>query len=154
MFSTILALHSLVRWLILICLFFAVFRAFNGLFSKKAFSRFDHLMGQWTTIIVYVQLFLGLWLYATSPIVEYFLHNFKESIHQRDSRFFGMEHIVVMALATIMITIGSIKTKQQSTDHEKYKAMATWYTIGLIMILSSIPWTFSPFTSRPYFRPF
>lgn len=154
MFSTILALHSLVRWLILICLLVAVYRAYYGWFSKKEFSRFDHSIRVWTTFIAYTQLTLGLWLYYISPIVHYFLQNVKEAIHQRDMRFFGMEHIVVMVLATIVIAVGSIKTKQKSTSYEKYKTMAIWYTIGLLMILSSIPWTFSPFTSRPYFRPF
>ncbi|MEJ7740420.1 MAG: hypothetical protein WKF97_23625 [Chitinophagaceae bacterium] len=65
-----------------------------------------------------------------------------------------MEHITMMLTAIIVITIGSAKTKRKSTDQEKFKTMATWFTIGLLIILTSIPWPFSPLTSRPFFRPF
>jgi hypothetical protein len=30
--------------------------------------------------------------------------------------------------------------------------MAIWFTIVLLVIFFSIPWHFSPLTSRPYFR--
>ncbi|HWZ35774.1 MAG TPA: hypothetical protein VNW51_06410, partial [Mucilaginibacter sp.] len=68
-------------------------------------------------------------------------------------RFFGMEHITMMLIAITLITIGSAKIKQKPTDEQKFKAWAIWYTIALAIIFFSIPWAFSPFTSRPYYRP-
>jgi hypothetical protein len=65
-----------------------------------------------------------------------------------------MEHSLMMITATVIITIGSVKAKRRHTDHQKFRAMAIWYTIGLLIILTSVPWAFSPFTSRPYFRTF
>jgi len=65
-----------------------------------------------------------------------------------------MEHSVMMITAIVIITIGSAKAKRKLTDKEKFKTMAIWFTVGLVIILISIPWTFSSFASRPYFRPF
>lgn len=154
MYSTVLALHSLVRWLVLASLLFAIFRAYKGWLSKKVFSRFDNSVRHWTATIAHIQLIIGLWLYFISPIIDFFLHNYKDAVHQRELRFFGMEHSLMMITAIVIITIGSAKAKRKQTDNEKFKTMAIWFTVGLLIILTSIPWTFSPLASRPYFRPF
>src|SRR5690606_27069187 len=106
MYVTLLALHSLVRWLVLASLLFATLRAYHGWWGKKQFSRFDNSVRHWTATVAHIQLLLGIALYVISPIVDYFLHNFKDAVHVRDARFFGMEHITMMLLAVIMITIG------------------------------------------------
>lgn len=72
----------------------------------------------------------------------------------RQIRFFGMEHITMMMIAITLITIGSAKAKRKTTDEAKFKTMAIWFSIALLLILSSIPWSFSPLTSRPLFRSF
>nr|WP_068891926.1 hypothetical protein [Pedobacter panaciterrae] len=154
MYSTILALHSLVRWFVLASLLFAIFRAFNGWLSKRSFSSVDNAVRHWTATIAHIQLIFGFLLYFISPIVNYFLHNFSDAIHLREIRFFGMEHSLMMTTAIVVITIGSVRAKRKQTDHEKYKTMALWFSAGLLIILSSVPWAFSPLISRPYFRPF
>jgi hypothetical protein len=154
MYAILLPLHSLVRWLVLITLVFAVIRAYRGWFSRKSFSKFDDSLCKGVVNVLNIQMSIGIWLYCISPIVGYFLHNFKEAVHQRQIRFFGMEHITMMIIAVIVITIGSNKTKYKTSDEEKYKTMAIWFAIGLFIILTSIPWAFSPLTSRPNFRLF
>jgi putative Mn2+ efflux pump MntP len=154
MYTTLLAFHSLFRWLVLTSLLFSVFLAYRGWFSKKNFSPFNNLVRHWTATIAHIQLILGLWLYFISPIIDYFLHSYKDAVHQREIRFFGMEHSLMMALAIVIITIGSAKAKRKQTDKEKFKTMAVWFSVGLLFILISIPWPFSPLVSRPYFRPF
>jgi mannose/fructose/N-acetylgalactosamine-specific phosphotransferase system component IID len=154
MYETLLALHSLIRWLVLVSLLFAMYRAYNGLVTKKIFSRFDNAVRHWTATIAHIQLVLGLWLYFISPIINYFWSNFNDAVHQREVRFFGMEHSLMMFIAIIVITIGSAKAKRKETDREKFKTLLTWYSIGLLIILASVPWAFSPLTSRPYFRSF
>src|SRR2546423_1484318 len=137
MYSTLLAFHSIVRWLVLASLLFAIFRAYKGLLSKITFSGFDNSVRHWTATIAHVQLVIGVWLYFISPIVNYFLHNYKQAVHQREIRFFGMEHSLMMLIAITVITIGSAKCKRKRTDREKYKTMALWFTIGFIIILLS-----------------
>lgn len=154
MYSILLPLHSLVRWLVLISLMVAIGVAFRGWFSKREFSRFDNSVRHWTATLAHIQLIIGVWLYLISPITHYFLHHFKEAVHVREIRFFGMEHSLMMLTGIVIITIGSAKAKRKATDTEKFRTMAVWFSIGLLILLSSIPWAFSPFTARPHIRGF
>jgi len=137
---------------LLLSLIFAIYRAYRGWKSKSVFGVWDNRARHVTATIAHVQLNVGVWLYFISPIVSYFLENFKEAVHMREIRFFGMEHVTMMSIAIILLTIGSIKVKKKLTDQEKFKTMLIWYSIVLVIIFLSIPWKFSPFTARPYFR--
>lgn len=152
MYALLLFLHSAMRWLVLISLLCAIVRAFRGWKLDLPFTKFDNTMRHWTATIAQIQLLLGLGLYGVSPIVAYFFENVKEAIHERQIRFFGVEHITVMFISILIITLGSIKAQKQTIDQAKFKTMAIWFTIALLAILSSIPWQFSPLVSRPYFR--
>lgn len=154
MYSFLLALHSLMRWFVLLSLLSAIFIGFRGWLQQKKFSKYDNFIRHTTATIAHIQLLLGVGLYCISPVVNYFLHHFKEAVHERQIRFFGVEHITMMIIAIAVITIGSAKTKRKQTDKEKFKTMMIWFSVGLLLIIISIPWQFSPFTSRPYFRAF
>lgn len=154
MYSTLLFLHSIVRWMVLASLLLAIFRAYKGWFLKKRFSKFDNAARHWAATIAHTQLVIGFLLYFVSPIIEYFRHSYKEAVHLREIRFFGMEHSLMMLTAIIIITIGSAKAKRRQTDTQKFKTMAIWFSVALLIILIMIPWGFSPFVSRPYYRSF
>jgi len=152
MYQTLLILHSLVRWLVLISLLVAIVRAYNGWLGNKPFLKTDNTVRMVAVTSAHIQLVIGVSLYFISPVVRYFLNYFKEAVHQREIRFFGMEHITMRLIAIVLLTIGSVKTKRKATGQQKFKTMAIWFTIALLIIFLSIPWHFSPFTSRPYFR--
>lgn len=154
MYSILLALHSLTRWFVLASLLLAIYKAYRGWFINKTFTKTDNRIRHWSATILHIQFCIGLCLYFISPIVNYFLHHYKEAVHQREIRFFGMEHNLMMFLAILVVTIGSIKAKRKTTDKEKFKSMALWYSAGLFIILLNIPWSFSPLCSRPLFRAF
>ncbi|GAB2976345.1 hypothetical protein GCM10027049_08970 [Mucilaginibacter puniceus] len=154
MYLTLLALHSLTRWLVLVSLLYAIINSYRGWLANKPWLKSDDIIRHATATIAHVQLVLGIALYFISPIVNYFLHNLSTAMHERSIRFFGMEHITMMLIGITMITIGSVKAKRKATDYEKFKTMAIWFTIDLLIILSSIPWSFSPLISRPNFRGF
>lgn len=154
MYSILLTTHSLFRWLVLASLLFAIYRAYRGWLYNKPYSKFDDSIRHNTATIAQIQMSLGIWLYCISPIVSYFLHHFKEALDEREIRFFGMEHITMMLIAVIVISIGSAKAKREPNDKQKFKTMAIWFTITLLIIFTSIPWPFSPLISRPYYRMF
>ena len=154
MYPILVALHSWIRWLVLISLIYAIYRACRGWFGGKRFSRHDNAVRHTSATIAHVQLLIGLTLYFISPLVQYFLHNFKTAVHERQARFFGMEHITIMLIGITVITIGSAKAKRRLTDRRKFRTWAIWYIIGLLLILSSIPWPFTSWGSRPWFRGF
>ena len=154
MYFIILTLHSYIRWFVLGALLITIVLAYYGWIKKKNFSAFDNRLRHITEKIVQIQFIFGIILYCISPVVRTFFHDFKNTVHFRDIRFFGMEHGIMMILAVSLISIGSEKAKRKVIDQEKFKTIAIWFTIGLLVILSSIPWPFTGLVSRPYFRIF
>ncbi len=154
MYSALITAHSLVRWLVLASLLLAIYRGYRGWLTNQSFSRFDNTVRHTTATMAHIQLVIGLWLYAVSPLVDFFFNQYEDAVRQRGTRFFGMEHSVMMVIAITIITIGSMLAKRRPTAQAKFKTMAIWFSIGLLIILFIIPWPFSPLASRPYFRAF
>lgn len=149
-----LLIHSLLRWLVLFCLVYAIFRAYKGYSKQLVFSKADNSVRHWTATIAHLQLIVGMILYLNSPVTGYFWKHFGEAIHQTETLFFGLIHIALMLSAIVVITIGSALAKRKASDREKFKTMLVWFGIGLLIILVAIPWPFAPWASRPYLRNF
>ena len=154
MYPYLLAFHSLFRWLVLLSILFAIYRSYQGWMNAAVYSKFDDAVRHWSATIAHVQLILGITLYFVSPLIEYFLHHFREAVHEREIRFFGMEHSLMMILSIIVIAISSMVSKRQSPGTKKFRALAIGYTLALLIIMSSLPWPFSPLVSRPWLRMF
>lgn len=152
MYQTLTYLHSTFRWIVLLSLVYALWRAFRGYFYHQTFSKTDDSVRHWTATIAHIQLIFGIILYVKSPIVEYFWKNFSEAKASVDLLFFGLIHMLLMLTAIVLITIGSALAKRKNTDQEKFKTMLIWFAIALAVIFIAIPWPFSPFVNRPYFR--
>lgn len=148
----LLVVRSFLRWLVLASLLFAIFNAFFKWRSGALYKKGDNMARVLAVIISHTQLVVGLALYFISPILSYFWQNFSTAVHERQVRFFGMEHIFVMILAVIVLTLGSAKAKRKPTDVLKHKTVFIWFTVALVLILTSIPWAFSPLVSRPWIR--
>ena len=154
MYSTLLVFHSLIRWLVLAFLLYSIYRAFVGYLNDKPFSKTDNAFRHWTATIAHIQLMIGIILYTQSPIVHYFWRKTETGLQNLDITFYGIIHIFLMLTAIVLLTIGSALAKRQPTDKEKFKTMLVWFSIALIIIFIAVPWTFSPFSSRPNFRTF
>lgn len=154
MYYTLIVLHSLVRWLVLVVLLLAIYRSWRGWLGRKGFTKWDNTLRALTITLAHVQLTIGVWLYLVSPLIKSFLHNYSTTVGIRGIRFFGMEHSLMMILAVTFITIGGSQARRRSMDGQKFKAMAIWFTIALVVIFVSIPWPFSPMAERPWIRTF
>ncbi len=154
MYSSLLFFHSLFRWLVLLSLGYAIFRAYRGYTGKTLFTKADNSVRHWTATLAHIQLTLGFTLYFTSPIIKYFFANFKQEIQRIDLTFFGLIHFVLMLIAIVVITVGSALAKRRPTDTEKFRTMLVWFSVALGLIFLAIPWPFSPLANRPYFRPY
>ncbi|HWV28679.1 MAG TPA: hypothetical protein VN038_03455 [Dyadobacter sp.] len=154
MHQTLLILHSINRWLVLASLFYAIGIALSGPRSGRAFSDTDNVVRHVTATIAHVQLLLGLSLYMISPVVKFDVAETVGAGLVSEHTFFRLVHIALMAIAVVMITIGSARAKRIGADKEKYRTMLVWFAIALLIILVAIPWPFSPLVNRPYFRSF
>lgn len=157
MFSSsifLVSLHSILRWLVLVSLILAIFRAYRGFTQYTIFTKTDNSIRHWTATIAHVQLVVGMTLYIQNPVIKYFWANFKEMSQQLDVLFFGIIHIFLMLVAIVILTIGSAMAERKSTDNEKFKTMLLWFSLALFIIFIAIPWPFSPLANRPYIRTF
>ncbi|PNW27138.1 hypothetical protein [Formosa algae] len=154
MYSTFLTLHSIFRWLVLLSLCYAIFRAYKGYKSQSSFSKIDNTVRHWTATIAHIQLIIGILVYIKSPIITYYFSDFKTLISEWELTFYGLFHFILMMVAIVVITIGSAKAKRKKTDVEKFKTMLLYFSLALLIICIAIPWPFSPLANRPYLRPF
>lgn len=152
MYQTLTFYHNFMRWLVLASLILALYRAYRGYSTKAAFSKTDNIIRHWTATIAHIQLMIGMTLYFNSPIVRYFMQHFKEAVQRFEMTFFSLIHSTLMLIAIVLITIGSAKSKWQTTNSEKFRTMLVWFSVSLLIIFIAIPWPFSPFAHRPYYR--
>jgi len=115
--------------------------AIANAFSKKKSGTWtpkDRKLSAMTMGMVHLQFVIGLVLYFISPKVS-----FTEGFMQNSVlRFYAVEHITMMIIAIALISIGHSKAKKATIDSKKFGAIATFYLIGLIIMLASIPWPF------------
>lgn len=152
MYSTLIFLHSLTRWFVVISLVYAIYRAYSGFKFQKTFSKADNSIRHWTATIAHVQLIIGILVYTQSPTISYFWKHTKTALHNWDVTFYSLIHALLMLLAIVVLTIGSAKAKRMQTDREKFRTMLIWFLVAFILIFIAIPWPFSPLSNRPYFR--
>ncbi|NQU86268.1 MAG: hypothetical protein HQ541_10950 [Mariniphaga sp.] len=134
--------HNMFRWLILIVAIITIVSAFIGWFGKKEWTKKDNLFGLLFTIFIDLQFLIGIALYAFySPIVKAAFNDFGAAMKNADLRFYAVEHILMMVIAIIVIHIGRAKSKKASTPVKQHRAAAIFFTIGIILILASIPWS-------------
>jgi cell division protein FtsW (lipid II flippase) len=149
MYLTLLLIHNSLRWVVLATLLHCIYRALRGYRGKAEFSQRDNAFRHWTATAVQVQMMIGFVLYFNSPFVSAYRNG---SSTDGDSSFFAVVHLALMFLAVTIISIGSAMAKRRPADQQKYQTMLIWFAIGLMIILIAIPWPFSPFAQRPYFR--
>jgi hypothetical protein len=154
MYTYILPIHSLVRWLVVIGLLYCLIRSIIGVSTNSKFTKLDNFFRSFTSGISHLQLILGFILYFKSPIVSYFRENFKEAVQYPEFNFFGIIHIALMFISVILLTIGASKAKRAETDKAKHRQILIWFSLATLLIFLAIPWVFSPYVARPNFRGF
>ncbi|MCE7063346.1 hypothetical protein [Dyadobacter sp. CY343] len=152
LYAILLLLHSLFRWLVLASLLVSIGTAYQGFSGRKLFTATANKIRHWTATIAHIQLILGACLYFESPIVKLVSPDTGSGWAQDQPFFFRYIHAGMMIIAIIVITIGSAKSKRMKTDQQKYQTMFRFFLAALVILLLAIPWPFSPFVARPYFR--
>ncbi|HVL68690.1 MAG TPA: hypothetical protein VM364_15615 [Vicinamibacterales bacterium] len=107
--------------------------------------------GKWFTILLDVQIVLGLLLYFfLSPFTKVALNDFGAAMGNSQLRFFAVEHLFGMVIGTALAHIGTVKIRKAAADRRARLAMI-FYGLALVAILISIPWPGMP-AGRPLFR--
>jgi hypothetical protein len=141
MYPFILALHNIIRWIVLILGVVAAGRAFIGWFGKKEWAKTDRLLGMFFGIGMDLQLLAGLLLYFFfSPITTAALRDFGSAMKVNDLRFFAVEHAAVMVLAVVFAHLGSTLAKKAPAATAKFQRAAIFFTLAVLCILAAMPW--------------
>ncbi|MBI4944893.1 MAG: cytochrome B [Bacteroidetes bacterium] len=139
MLTGLLLFHSLLRYIILVLLLVTIFKSFSGWFGKKNYLPGDKKVSLFTFISAHTQLILGLLLYFISPNVAS-KADMGTAMKDPIARFWTIEHVFMMVLAIILITLGYMLTKRAKTDKGKHMRTAIFYLLALLVIFLAIPW--------------
>lgn len=135
MYEFIQKFHSGWAYVALLLLVLAVLNAVIGFTSKKEFGGKDFKVSLFGLIGTHIQLLIGLILYFVS---ELGLKGF--NMTNPELRKTSLEHPLTILIAVALITIGWSKHKKIDDSNAKFKTIMTFYGLGLILILSRIPW--------------
>lgn len=138
--SGLIHAHSGLRWVVLILLLVALVNAFKGQ-KRREYVKKDKLINLFTMISLHTQLLIGL-LLALIPNASGKVKYSGEWMKSELYRFFGMEHVLGMVIAIVIITIGRKKAESITAPEAKHAKILKWYLFGLLFILASIPWPF------------
>lgn len=130
--------HSGLRWFVLIALIIAIANAVGKTNGNKPFTEKDRKIGLVALIFTHLQFAIGLVLYFLSPKVQFSGAAMKDDV----LRFFLVEHVILMLLGVVLITVGYSRAKKALTDGQKFRWILIPYLIALILILVGIPWPF------------
>jgi hypothetical protein len=136
MYNFIQKFHSGWAYLVLLVLVMAVINSFIGLSSKKEFTAKDRKIALFTLAAIHTQLLIGFIIYFVSPLGFASLGQMKDAA----IRLTSLEHPLINIIAIVLITIGWSKHKKLTTSESKFKTFSIFYGLGLLLILSKIPW--------------
>jgi hypothetical protein len=137
MYEFIQKFHSGWAFLTILVLVIAVVNSLLGKRSNKEFTSKDRKIALFALIGTHTQLLVGLVVYFLSPLGLAALGQMKEA----SLRLTSLEHPLINIIAIVLITIGWSKHKKATTSEAKFKSIAIFYGLGLVLILSRIPWS-------------
>jgi hypothetical protein len=135
-YSFLQKFHSGWAYLALLLIVIAVVNSIVGMTSKKEFTPKDRKIAILGLIGTHMQLLVGLILYFVSPLGFSSLGQMSD----KALRLTSLEHPLINIIAITLITIGWVKHKKLATSESKFKTFSIYYSLGLLLILSRIPW--------------
>lgn len=137
MYHFIQKFHSGWAYLALLLLVVAVANSAFGFYQNKTFTAKDKKIALFALITCHIQLVVGLVLYFISPVGLAALGEMKNAA----LRLTSLEHPLTNIIAIVLITIGWSKHKKVADNRAKFKNIAIFFGLGLLLILSKIPWS-------------
>ena len=142
MYNALLHSHSGLRWIVLACVLGAIVKSIIGLTGGSPFDKASDKLTLFSLISCHLMLVIGLVLYGVSPIVHAGFQSGGSIMKDPILRFWIVEHLSMMIIGIALITIGRVRLKKLNDDKAKHKNVLIFFGIGLLLILSRIPWPF------------
>jgi|TARA_B110000263_G_scaffold181899_1_gene159463 hypothetical protein len=139
MYSAILIIHIIISIVLSFISFYIVIRSLFGLLRNLKFSNlYDFLIPVFAVVLLYLELILGFFLYT---IHMNKLEDFINQANANDyfsSRFWAIEHTILMLFAIIFGHLGLVYAKNLSSSVAKFKMNLLYFGLSFILILISL----------------
>ena len=123
--------HSGWRYLVIILLLVAFINALMGYAGKKPYTEGNRKLNVFALISAHIQLLLGL--------VIYFMHDwYKADTTNAIARYWKMEHIGMMIVAIVLITVGNSRSKKAASAALKHRTIFLYFGLALLLITAAI----------------
>ncbi len=143
MYTGLVHLHNLLRWVIIIALVLTIV----NLFLKKDALKTSKVL----LISAHTTLLLGLYQYFFGSVgfqlIKSAAGGMKDVMKDAASRFWAVEHAFSMILAIVFLTIGHIKLKKTG----KTNPSLVFFILAFVLILLMTPWPFKAGVGRPWY---
>src|SRR5436309_2852629 len=132
MYTTILTVHSWLRWVALLAGIAATIGALRGRGDRP---------GLIFMITLDIQLLLGLVMYlAVSPTMEGIRANFGAAMKDPAARFWAVEHITMMLGAVVLTHVGRVLARKSTTADAKKMKLFICFGIATALMFLAVPW--------------
>jgi hypothetical protein len=150
MYTTVLLLHSWLRWVVLIAAVGAMIAAYRDTSTGPGGSA-----DRWGLALVSavdLQLLLGLLLYfVLSPTLQAIRADFGAAMRDPAARFWAVEHISMMLAAVVLIHVGRILARKATTAEARRTRLLFCFGLALVAMIAQTPWP-GMASGRPLFR--
>jgi hypothetical protein len=145
MYSTVLLVHSWVRWIALVAGIGATAAALGRHSSSGGWGRV-------LTISLDLQMLLGLLLYfVVSPNMAAIREHFGEAMQTPSLRFWAVEHVTMMIVALALAHMGRALAAKAATPEARRNRSIVFFGLSTLAMLAGTPWPGLPY-GRPLFR--
>ena len=127
-------IHSWFRYVVFVLVLLAIIQSLLGWLGKKPYTEGNRKINLFALISAHTQLLIGIVLYFLSPNVQFNSGTMKNDT----TRYFTVEHWVMMLIAIVLITIGHAKSKRILLPEGKHKTIAVFYIIAFVIIVGAI----------------
>jgi uncharacterized membrane protein len=114
----------------------ALLLAIVGLFGKKPYTQTNRKLNLFAMIATHTQFLVGLIIYFFSPLVNY--SNMGQAMKDTITRYWTVEHSVMMLFAIILITLGHSRSKKAADNFNKHRSIALYYGLAVLVIVVAI----------------
>jgi hypothetical protein len=146
--SSILFIHSILRYFILLFALIVVIQSLTGMLGKKKVNATNKRMALFLLICCDLQLLFGLFLYFTRGWFGVLTAG-GDVMKDSFKRFWAVEHGVGMIIAIILVHVGYSVLKKHMDDDRKLKRLFWCSFIALGIFFATIPWEGRQVVGRP-----
>lgn len=140
MTPTLLLIHSLLRWAVLLVMVTVTLTMAFRYAKAAAWTATDRRAMLAFTILLDTQFLIGLVLYGVSPITRGAMKDMATAMHEPSVRFFVAEHPMIMLISVLLAHAGSVFAKKAPTDRIKFGRATAFFALSTALMLWGIPW--------------